>query len=273
MKQSGYRLCIYPKTITSAIEPKNFKYPILMSESSFILTTQNLVSSADADFQQIARPGALINFFIQAAWQQAEELHFGHSHLSKDGFGWILSRFTIEFERFPSWTEKVCLKTWPKGTDKLFYLRDCTMEDEKGATLARLTSSWLIIDIERKRPQRPLVDNPAISALQHNHAISEPTPTLCFEFNGLPVLEYKVAYSDIDLYQHLTTTRYIDLTFNTYPLDFLSKNAPKRLTVNLIKEIPAGTLATMYRQELPHCHRFELRSETDTLHYRAELCF
>lgn len=68
---------------------------------------------------------------------------------------WVLSRIYSEISLWPSWSDTIIIKTWPRGTDRLFALRDFEVRYPDGRTLAHATSSWLIIDLDTKRIQRP----------------------------------------------------------------------------------------------------------------------
>lgn len=228
----------------------------------------------DADYKKDIRPGALINYFIQAAWLHAEELGFGYSQLSESGIGWVLSRFRIVIDRLPVWPGDFKLETWPKGMDRILYLRDAEMFDSEGYSLARLTSSWMVIDLNSKRPRRELPEANSFIGLVTKNAIKEAAPSLAV--NGDPSFkrEYCVRYNDIDVNMHLTTYRYIDFMFDTYDLDFLDKNFPCEITVNFIREVPFGSELIMKRFEEPSLHRFELEKAGDNVVcFRAEVKF
>ena len=54
------------------------------------------------------------------------------------------------YSGLPLWGETIIVKTWPRGTDKLFALRDYEVRYPDGRSIALATSSWLIIDREYK---------------------------------------------------------------------------------------------------------------------------
>jgi len=67
------------------------------------------VSSADADMFKRLRPGAMINFIIQAAIDSADELGFGFADIETRQLFWVLSRMTMEIYKTPVWYDEVYL--------------------------------------------------------------------------------------------------------------------------------------------------------------------
>ena len=72
------------------------------------------VSSADADMYKRLRPGAMINFIIQAAIDSADELGFGFADIETRQLFWVLSRMTVEIYKHLCGTTKSTLRHGPK---------------------------------------------------------------------------------------------------------------------------------------------------------------
>ncbi len=244
-----------------------------MNEQNSILEKKFPISSRHADFKSELRLSALINDYIQAAWQHAEALGVGYQHLKEQGLGWVLSRFTLDIYRLPKWPGEIKIKTWPKGMNRLFYLRDAEMYhgEEK---FAAITSAWLIFDVKSKRPKVLYKDQPYLHQLAGKHAIESDIPALKIE--GTPNLStsYKVRYNDIDVNLHLTTVRYLDFLFDTYDIEFMRENTPKKMTVNFLKEVVFGDQLVLHRFEDGNIHGFELYSPANnTVNFRAEVTY
>jgi medium-chain acyl-[acyl-carrier-protein] hydrolase len=186
----------------------------------FIWEEEFLVTSSDTDFSKRLSVSALTNMFIQVAWHHAEELGFGVNYLNQKGQAWVLSRLHFKIESFPAWNETLKLVTWPKGIRRLFYLRDLEVYDSKNHKIAVATSEWLLIDIKSKRPKLEGPDEAIFSKNLDKHAIEKEIEKIKFPDGSNIKFSNKALYSDIDLNQHLTTTRYIDWMFDTYDLAF-----------------------------------------------------
>ena len=103
-----------------------------MKQEDYIFENTFEATSRDADFSCNLRVGSLVNFFIQIAWKHAESLGWGLHDLSKHGFHWVLSRLKLEIDKIPVWPCELTIKTWPKGMNRLFYVRDAEIFNEAG---------------------------------------------------------------------------------------------------------------------------------------------
>jgi len=70
------------------------------------------------------------------------------------------------------------------------------------------------------------------------------------KIEGTSVSERIATFFDIDLNQHLTSTRYVDWMFDSFELDFLENNYPKTLTINYIKETKINESISIFREKV-----------------------
>jgi acyl-ACP thioesterase len=98
---------------------------------------------------------AAFDYFQEAAISHAEHLGVGRESMAQTGQVWILSRMSVLMERRPTYRETVTVRSWPRGWDRLFALRDYAIRDAADTPLVRGRSCWLIIDREKRRPLRP----------------------------------------------------------------------------------------------------------------------
>ena len=113
---------------------------------------------------------SLLDVLQKAAGEHADRLKFGVSDLNEANDTWVLSRLRVEVDKWPQVGENVLLKTWPKGIDRLFAVRDFELYDKDGIVLARAASYWLVIDRQTKRPKMMAnvfrdLDYPGLSAI------------------------------------------------------------------------------------------------------------
>jgi medium-chain acyl-[acyl-carrier-protein] hydrolase len=243
---------------------------------NFVLEESFQVTSADTDFSKTLKPSSLINMLIQIAWHHAEKLGFGMEFLHSNGLVWMLSRMHVIIYSQPLWNEMLQLKSWPKGIRRLFYLRDFEVSDALNRPVAKATSEWLIIDLHARRPK---LYHPEYNIFQENkdrHAIQSEVPNLKSSTGGSHVFKNRVVYSDIDLNNHLTTTRYIDWMMDTFELQCLSDSKCCEVVINFIKEVPYGTEVVIRRfeQEKSDQYLFEFQTSDNThTYFRGQLNF
>jgi medium-chain acyl-[acyl-carrier-protein] hydrolase len=215
-----------------------------------LLLKEHIVTSAETDLNGQMRPGALLNVCIQAAIDSADQLGFGFKNLAPQGLFWVLSRFSIEIERPVQWQEKIIIETWPKGMDRLFYLRDFLLKDQKNKPVANATSAWLAVQASSKRPALiQTEDESTIFALKDQHALPY-SPIVIDTFIGWESDRRSPRYFDFDLNGHVTATRYLDWMMDTFPIDFFKENFLQSIHINFLKETLPGQELIIFKKEI-----------------------
>lgn len=247
-----------------------------MNEIPEILKETYTVTSADIDFRKKISAGKLVNIFIQIAWHHAEALNFGIDFMHKNHTVWMLSRLHVKLMEEITWNEQLEISTWPKGINRLFYQRDFEFYNANQKKVAAGTSEWLIIDIQARRPKLFQADHHIFNPENVRHAIDSHVPVLTTPEISEENFFRIVRYSDIDLNEHLTTTRYIDWMFDTFGPEYLSTHSCKEFIVNFIREIPYNTSVKIVRYSTDEGKKFLfefIHPEQNRLFFRGQLNF
>jgi medium-chain acyl-[acyl-carrier-protein] hydrolase len=181
---------------------------------------------------------SFFDYLQDIASDQAVKLGYGRNDLLKNNNFWVLSRIYAEISEWPSWGENIIIKTWPRGTDRLFALRDFEVNYSGGRSVASATSSWLIVDRNTKRIQRPDINLSRLNsptddkkALPRNAAKLEPVNSNCRKTH-----EFEVKISDLDINLHTNNTSYLKWVTDSYDLDFILNNVPLSAEINYLAE-------------------------------------
>ncbi|MFN8240580.1 MAG: thioesterase [Bacteroidales bacterium] len=185
---------------------------------------------------------SLFNYLQDIASEHATRLRFGRDDLMKDNRFWVLSRIYARISRWPGWEEKLTIATWPRGTDRLFALRDFSISDEKGGHIASATSSWLVVDKETRRVQRPdsllthlQKDLPEGQATGRNAGKIDAPSGKIHEEPAFPV-----RHSDIDMNLHVNNVNYLRWVTDCYNSSFYRKYMPSSVEINYLAEALPG---------------------------------
>ncbi|MDX9783172.1 MAG: thioesterase [Spirochaetia bacterium] len=119
------------------------------------LETEHVIRGYDCGYGGPLRPFALANFFQEAAGEHAAKLGIGMEALFALGRTWMLSRIDIEIERLPLTGDRVVVRTWPFGTERIFAMRCMELLDSQGRRMAGALYDYFIYDINIARPLRP----------------------------------------------------------------------------------------------------------------------
>lgn len=150
---------------------------------------------------------SLADLFQEIAWKHADSADFGRN-LVESRLMWALARMEIRIKRFPRWGDKVRIFTGGRGADKLFAFREFLVWDQNEQVLARGMSSWLLLNMETKRIQRPEgVLSPALFDPTKKPDWQPEKIGISGDLVASEVI--KVRLSDLDLYNHVNNTSYI----------------------------------------------------------------
>jgi medium-chain acyl-[acyl-carrier-protein] hydrolase len=188
------------------------------------------VRTVDIDGSGRLHPISFIDYILEAAGEHAAAGGLAVTDLFRKGLTWVLSRFHVEFRRYPLWGGDVTIETWPSGRQPLYATRDFLITDAEGP-LAAATSSWLILDLKTRRPTKTTEHLEGFPLLE-KRALDD-------DFASLPVLgredgckEFPVFFSDIDLNRHVTASVYMHRALETVPDEILFHRRPASLEVN-----------------------------------------
>jgi len=197
---------------------------------------------------------AVLQSFQEAAICHAENLGVGREDMARTGRVWILSRMSVLVERRPLYYETVTIRSWPRGGEKLFAMRNYDIRDKDNIPVVSARSAWLIVDIEKRRPLRPqsIMDN-----LPQNEGLDVFPPdaggaaalaersNLCL-VSDTYAAERKALYTDIDYNGHVNNVSYIKWIEDAVDPQLLGKAAKMRLDINYLNEITWGEAAEIY---------------------------
>ncbi|HOF20686.1 MAG TPA: thioesterase [Bacteroidales bacterium] len=190
---------------------------------------------------------ALFNYMQDIAAEHAIRLGYGRDDLMKENNFWVLSRMYAEISEYPFRDERITVKTWPFGTDNVFALRFFDLKFPDGRTIAKASSSWLIIDAETKRIRRPDQTLEQLSSYRKSHEMPvriaekiRETPA-----GGKVSDRFRVKVSDLDVNMHTNNVNYLKWTIDSYDFDFMLKHFPVSVEINYLAESVLGDNITI----------------------------
>jgi acyl-ACP thioesterase len=198
---------------------------------------------------------ATFDFFQEAAINHAEALGVGRDAMIKSGQIWVLSRLSVVWDRRPVWREALTVRSWPRGWEKLFALRDYDIRDAADVPVVRGRSCWIILDLEKRRPLRPQGIMETMPLNEGLDALTGVPGAIAssLENGGRPekVGERRAVYSDIDYNGHVNNTRYIQWIQDVMDTVLLERCERARLDINYLGEVKLGETVELWSADLP----------------------
>jgi acyl-ACP thioesterase len=193
---------------------------------------------------------AAFDYFQEAAIRHAEDLGVGRGPMSELGHGWVLSRLSVLMRRRPRQTEPLTVRTWPRGWEKLFAIRDFDIQDGAGMSVAIARSCWLIVDIERRRPLRPQAAMEKLPLNEGLDALADGGKGLDAPLGLERAAERTAAYSDIDFNGHMNNARYVQWIQDILEPGMLTRAKTMRLDINYLNEVKAGETLELWKSPI-----------------------
>jgi acyl-ACP thioesterase len=221
----------------------------------------------------------VFQFFQEAAISHAENLNVGREDMARTGQVWILSRMSVLVERRPKYCETVTVRSWPRGGEKLFAMRNYDIRDKDDVPVVAARSAWLIVDLEKRRPLRP---QSVMDSLPKNEGLDSLPPeaggaaSLKERDNLQKAAERKALYTDVDYNGHVNNVRYIQWIEDSLDPLLLEKAEKMRFDINYLHEILGGETveimsAPVENDECKDAFAFEGRKTDGQAAFRAEL--
>ncbi|MDR1868090.1 MAG: acyl-ACP thioesterase [Treponema sp.] len=196
-----------------------------------------LVRFGDIDCSDRLTIAAACGYFQEAAIHHVEQLGFGRDTLLQSRQAWVLSRLSVFMERRPRYRERITVRSWPQGEQKLFAIRNYEIRNEHGEGMVWGKSAWLILDVDKRIPLRArtivahLPDNSGLDSLSDGAQALK-------AYNPLTkVSERHAQYSDIDYNGHVNNVRYIQWIADCTEPSLLEHAEQIRIDINYMHEI------------------------------------
>ena len=187
-----------------------------MEDLQRVWTDHYTINWYDADACNKASMVSICKYLQESAWNHADHLGFGYRTANQVNLVWVIVRLLVKMERYPAWDEKIVVRTWPRGMEGLLAIRDFEILDQQGNRIGGASSHWFIIDASTRKPQPSIIVRDIIPLAVGEASLDE-QPEKIHIHDALPFQHTaKARYGDIDMYQHVNNTRYVEWSLNLF---------------------------------------------------------
>jgi medium-chain acyl-[acyl-carrier-protein] hydrolase len=229
---------------------------------------QRTIESFEIDRSGTLKAHVLFSFFLNSAWNHAREAGVDYATLSEKNLMWVLSKLQLAVNRLPAWGDRIMIETWGKRIERFYALRDFIVTAVDGKKLASATSAWMILDRRTYRPQKLhqlMKDFPwqgDKSEVETNLRKVDEAP------NAVSARDFHVVFSDIDVNNHVTASRYLQWMMDSYPAAEQIHRELKSAEISYIAEAVLGDRISVCIESLPDHDLCRVQRDSDNL----ELC-
>jgi medium-chain acyl-[acyl-carrier-protein] hydrolase len=217
----------------------------------------------EIDIKRRALITSLVDFLGDIATIHSEELGIGIDYLKEHNLGWVLYKWNIDMYTYPTYGEKITLRTWPYSMRKFYAYRQFEILNSRGEIIGKADSIWFLINTERRRPIRISEDICKAYGLPYNDDRSIEIEDIEKPENIQSEKVFHVRYSDIDTNKHVNNAKYIAWAIETVPMDIVLNYTLKNIKVIYEKETTYGETIkvfteVVYKEEEAICtHKIE----------------
>jgi len=194
------------------------------------------VRSYDVDARGHLSVAAVCNFLQDAAGCHAHALEVSIDQLHLRHLTWVLVRMRVELSRHLGWQDRLHIQTWPSHQERLLSHRDFLLLDEAGEDVGRCVTVWVLMDLQRWRPQRLTALPAPLPIVNRRRALSTMPNKLDVPETFVIQQPFQVGDRDLDRNGHVNNVRYIEWALETVPVNVLNTCELEMLEVNFTGE-------------------------------------
>lgn len=228
------------------------------------------IEPQDVDFTLRASASSIISYMLNVAGIDADSKGFGVAALQGEKCTWVLSRLGVEIMQQPTQYSNIVIDTWVNEFNRLSSTRNFRMRMDSELLAAGVTQ-WCMLNMESRQvvDMSLLKDTYERAMVDEASPISAPARLRPAEYAASS--ERPVVYSDIDFNRHMNTLRYVDLIFDTLPLEQFEKGDAMRLDINFLAEARYGEVVSVGYLDSAGARQFEISSDADKVLCRAKI--
>ncbi len=206
-----------------------------------VLRVPFAVRAADLDSRGLCGLRAMCDLMQEAAGEHASRLGAGPEAFGELGLAWVLVSWRLAVVRLPAWRERLTVETWPSARTERTADRDFLVSDASGSAVARAASTWMTLDVARRRPAR-LPEVVRSIPLPGRERVLPPD-------GGKPAppdpvssaVEIRALRADVDPNGHVRNTVYLDWVVESVPIEVVSASGLAGLELSFRAECRGGT--------------------------------
>lgn len=221
------------------------------------------IRSYEADFRGLVKPVVLLNYLQDTASGHADLLGFSLTDLRAKNATWLLSRYHVRVDRYPSVDEELLVTTWRSLVDGIYAFREFHIAGEDGSQVGCATSSWVLLNLRTKRPARIRDFLPELPVIR-KRAMEDDFPKLPQPASWGFEQSFRARTADLDLNRHVNHAIYAEWALETVPLPVSQECCLSEIEIAYMNEAVSGdTIISRAETAEPGAFLHQLLREVD----------
>ena len=170
-----------------------------------------------------ATPTIILGLLEETAADHCYAINHSLFDLLKMNVGWVLVSGVLQMDRYPSYKEKITIRTWLSNYSSIKGFRENIIFDEKQNIIGRAKGLWVFFDIEKRRPV------PIFNAIKeqwsffNSSSIDHDIKKKIRAVDSADYIEkFRVNRFDTDMNKHVNNIRYLQWVIESIPEDIVN---------------------------------------------------
>jgi len=211
---------------------------------------------------------ALLSYLEDAGGVHSSLVGYGLNDIPNVKKSWVLIGWKIQINKRPKYGDKISIKTWSRGVEKIYAYRDFHILDENKNIIGIATSKWVLIDIEKGKITRIGQEVMDSYTVEETNVFDELDLEKITEPNSyIDSTTFTVNRSLIDVNQHLHNIYFMDIANEVLPMEIYKNAEFNNIRMMCKKEIKLGDTVKVFYDVNDKEHTIVIKNETeDCLH-------
>lgn len=197
------------------------------------------VRYAETGVRGLIKPVSTFNYFQDIMSRHCGQMKASAHDLRQNGFAWVVIRYHINIRHYPGWNDRIIIRTWRQPVKNLYELRQFEICDDTGNCLISARSTWIVINLNTKKPARLNRSLPEtmINGLSHPVVLDTADTASVPEITRPDKQRYfNIRMHDLDFNTHVNNAVYIIWALETVPEAVITEMRPQEMMIQYIGE-------------------------------------
>jgi len=165
-----------------------------------------------------ASPTTILTLLEETAADHCYSIDYGLYDLINQNIGWVLVSGIMNMERYPTYKEKIKIRTWLSSYSTVRGVRENIIYDEQDNIIGTAKGLWIFFDVKRRRPVRIFDDikNSWSSCQKESVKYNVVEKIQAIDY-AKHIKDFKVNQFDVDMNDHVSNLRYLQWSLESVP--------------------------------------------------------
>ncbi len=193
----------------------------------------------------MASPTTILTQLEETAADHCFSINHSLYQLGEQNIGWVLISGFMQMERYPTYKEKITIRTWLSDLSAIKGVRENIIYDEQKNIIGRAKGLWIFFDIARRRPIKIFND------IKDKWSFCREESIKCDVSQKIPLItdsdyetKFKVNRYDTDMIKHVNNIRYLQWVVESIPEEIVDNYYLHTIDGRFIEEAHLGQIIT-----------------------------